>query len=312
MAGFNASAGSCTIQTLIGTGTDNCDLGTLGDLIGGAITTKDVKFTIATDVFLTKYKEFVRKKKVFPLVGLYNFEQNTPDNEVSTSSIGVKFEIREGKTELVLIYNKSHCFHKSVFTKKAFKKWNIILFFTNHVVGTKSIDGLYWKGFDAGMFSVGTFKVQQGTDPQMTRVTLQLTPEGTNEWNTRMAPISNEEVTSELNSIDGSIEVNINYVSAPAAGSTVVVDVSSQCNGAAKAGLTTTANWVLGGVQTPAVTISGVAESATIPGRYTLTLGTPLVSGDTVQPRLGSATELVVEDILGVMYSGSAALATIA
>lgn len=311
MAGFNASAGSCTIQNLIGTGTDECDLTTLGDLIGGAITSKDVKFTIATDVFLTKYKEFVRKKKIFPLVGLYNFEQTTPDNEIATSSIGVKFEIREGKVELSLIYNKSHCFHKSVFSKKAFKKWNIMLYFTNHVVGAKSIDGLSWKGFDAGMFSVGTFKVQQGTDPQMTKVTLQLTPEGTSEWNLRMAPISNEEISAELNAIDGAIETNITYATPPVAGSVVIVDVKSACNGAAKAGLTDEANWVIGGVQTTPKTISGVAESATIPGRYTITLDTPLIVTDTVQPRLGNSTEVVVEDILGVMYSGSAALATI-
>ena len=198
MSGFNASAGSCTIQNLIGTGTDDCDLGTLGDLLGGAITSKDVKFEIAVDDFLSKYKENIRKKKIFPLVGLYNFEQSTPDNEMATSSIGVKFEIREGKVELSLIYNKSHCFHKSVFTKKAFKKWNIMLFFSNHVVGAKSVDGAYFKGFDCGMFTVGTFKIQQGTDPQMTKITLQLTPEGTNEWNTRMAPIANDEIAIEL------------------------------------------------------------------------------------------------------------------
>ena len=311
MAGFNAAAGSCTIENLIGTGTDNCDLTTLGDLVGGAITSKDVKFNILTDVFLTAYKEAVRKKKIFPLVGLYNFEQNTPDNEVSTSSIGVKFEIREGKVELSLIYNKSHCWHKSVFTKKAFKKWNIILFFTNHVVGAKSLDGLTWKGFDAGMFSVSTFKVQQGTDPQMTRITLQLTPEGTTEWNTRMAPIANEEIASELNTIDGAIETNITFVNPPAAGLTVVVDVKSQCNGAPKAGLTTAGNWTVGGVQTTPKTVASVAESATIPGRYTLTLSSALIATDTISVRLGTVLEPVVEDILGVMYSGTSPLATV-
>lgn len=311
MAGFNAAAGSCTIQNLIGTGTDDCDLTTLGDLVGGAITSKDVKFTIATDVFLTKYKELIRLKKIFPLIGLYNFEQTTPDNEMSTSSIGVKFEIREGKVELSLIYNKSHCFHKSVFTKKAFKKWNIMLFFTGHTVGAKSLDGLSWKGFDAGMFSVGTFKVQQGTDPQMTKITLQLTPEGTTEWNTRMSPISNEEIAAELNTIDGAIETNITYVTAPAASATVVVDVKSQCNGAPKAGLTTAAQWTALGTQTTPKTVVTAAESATIPGRYTLTLSSALIVTDTIQVRLGTTTELVTEDILGVMYSGTSPLATV-
>lgn len=308
---FNASAGSCTLQTLIGTGTDDCDLGTLGDLVGGAITSKDVKFNIATDIFLTAYKTAIRKKKIFPLVGLYNFEQATPDNEVSTSSIGVKFEIREGKVELSLIYNKSHCFHKSVFTKKAFKKWNIILFFTGHVVGAKTIDGLNWKGFDCGMFSVGTFKVQQGTDPQMTKITLQLTPEGTQEWNTRMAPIANTDIASELNTIDGSIEVDIKYTTAPVVGTSLTVDVSSQCNGAPKAGLVTNTQWFVGGKQTTAKTVSAVVESTTIPGRYTLTLSSATIPTDSIQIRLGTVTEPVVEDILGVMYSGTAPLVTL-
>lgn len=311
MAGFNASAGSCTIQDLFGTGTDDCDLGTLGDLVGGAITSKDVKFNIATDVFLTKYKEFIRKKKLFPLIGLYNFEQSTPDNEVATSSIGVQFEIREGKVLLSLIFNKSHCFHKNVFSKKAFKKWNIMLFFSNHVVGTKSIDGLTWKGFDCGMFSVGTFKVQQGTDPQMTKVTLQLTHEGTTEWNMRMSAIANAEINAELNSIDGSIETSVTYANPPAVGTTVVVDVKSTCNGAPKTGLTDSAKWFLGGKQTTPNTIDTVAESSTVPGRYTITLSSPLIATDTIQPRLGTITETVIEDILEVMYSGSAALATV-
>lgn len=309
--GFNASAGSCTIQNLIGTGTDDCDLGTLGDLVGGAITSKDVKFNIKNDVFLTAYKMAIRKKKLFPLIGLYNFEQSTPDNEMSTSSIGIKFEIREGKVELAMIFNKSHCFHKSVFTKKAFKKWNLILFFTNHVVGAKSIDGLNWKGFDCGMFTVSTFKVQQGTDPQMTKVTLQLTSEGTNEWNTRMSAISNTDVNAELNSLDGSIETDITFVSAPAAGNSVLVDVTSQCNGAPKAGLITAAQWTVGGVQTTPKTVTSVAESATIPGRYNLVLSSPLIATDTISVRLGTVLEPVVEDILGVMYSGTSALATV-
>jgi hypothetical protein len=227
MPGFNANASSCTIQDLFGTGSGDCDVSSLDDIVGGALTTKDVKFNIAADTFLTKYKEFVRRKKIFPMIGLYNFEQSTPDNEMSTSSIGIKFEIREGKVEMSLIFNKSHCYHRSLFTKKAFKKWNLILFFKNHVNGAKTIDGLNWKGFDLGMFTVSTFKIQQGTDPQMTKVTFQFTEIGTKEWNTRMAPIPNSEVTEELNGYDGVIESTIAYVTAPVVGTTITVDVKS-------------------------------------------------------------------------------------
>lgn len=306
MAGFNATAGSCSIRDLQGTGTDECDLSTLGDLVGGAITSKDVKFNIATDVFLDKYKEGVMARKIFPLIGLYNFEQNTPDNEIATSSIGVQFEIREGNVLLSLIYSKSHCFHKSVFSKKSFKKWNIMLFFNNHVVGAKSIDGLSWKGFDCGMFSVGTFKVQQGTDPQMTKITLQLTPEGTTEWNSRMSAISNDEVTAELNSIDGPIDVEIKTEEriAPDA-ETVRVTVNSSCNGAPKSGLVDSNGWFLQGSLTEPLEIRSVSEDASSPGTYILALSRPVKPDERFTIRLGDETTYVVEDILGVMYSGT-------
>lgn len=313
MSGFNTFASSCTVQNLLGTGSDECDLTSLDDVIGGALTTKDVAWTIASDPFLTTYKENVRKKKIFPMTSLYNFEQSTPDNEIATSSIGVKFEIREGKVEMSLIFNKSHCFHSSLFTKKAFKKWNLLLFMKNHTLGTTSIDGTKFKGFDMGMFSVSTFKVQQGTDPQQTKVTFQFTEQGTKEWNSRMKAIPNEEVAAELNSIDGVIETQITYVTAPAAGTTVVVDVKSNCNGTPKTGLTTanSASWILGGTQATPRTITTVAESATVPGRYTLTLSGALVTADTVQPRFGNATEYATEDILGNMYAGQALVGTV-
>lgn len=315
MSGFNTNASSCTLLNLLGTGTGDCDLSTLSDVVGGAITSKDVKFNVSSDVFLTKYMEFVRRKKIFPVTGIYNFEQNTPENEMATSSLGIKFEIREGKTEMSLIFNKSHCFHASLFSKKAFKKWNIILFFKNHVVGAKSIDGLYWKGFDLGMFSVNTLKVQQGTDPQTTKVTFQFTELGTTEWNTRLSAISNEEIQKELNSVDGAIETVIKYPSAPTASNTVDVIVTSACNGTPIQGLGTSATgWVLGGVQPTAKTISSVAESATVPGKYTLTLSGALATGDTIKPRFGTTganAEYCKEDILGALYSGEAELATI-
>jgi hypothetical protein len=75
--------------------------------------------------------------------------------------------------------------------------------------------------------------------------------------------------------------------------------------------LTTAANWFAGGKQATAKTVTTAAESATVPGRYTLTFSSATVAGDSIQPRLGTATEFVVEDILGVMYSGSAELATV-
>ena len=307
---INIYATGCTTASNSGTGQGACDLASFGDFRGMDITENGNTFTIASDVFLTKHRTNILSKKTFPLTDLFNFEQNTPDNEVATSSIGIKYEIRAGKPEFTLTYTKSACFHRSVFEKKAHAKWGAKFYFDKGVLLAKSVDGTKLKEFDCGMFSVGTLKLQQGTDPQQTKVMFQLT--NAEEFNTRWVFLSWEEVGADLNDENGVIETVVEYVGATTANgaTTTVVDVKSACNGSAIAGLTGSTKWKIGGTQASATTISNVTESATVVGRYTIT-HTALAEDDTIQPTLNNGTYDAVEDVLLNKYAGKATLRTV-
>lgn len=307
---INIFATGCTTGNTSGTGEGYCDLLTFGDLRGMDITVKGNTFTVATDDFLVKQRSNILAKNTYPLTDLFNFEQNTPDNEMATSSVGIKYEIRAGKPEFTITYAKSACFHRSVFEKKGFGKFDVKLYFDKGVLLAKSVDATTLKGFDCGMFSVGTLKLQQGTDPQQTKVMFQFT--NAEEFNTRWVFLSYDSIGADLNEETGIIETSISVNAVPAVGATtVVVNVVSACNGGAITGLTGATKWKLGGVQASAHTISGVTESATVAGRYTITFSTALIATDTVAPYLNNGTVDAVEDINGLKYAGASTAVTI-
>lgn len=299
---------ACTTGSLLGTAVGECDLSTLGDLKGISLVAPNTRFLLSGN-FATQYVQLIKEKKLFPLLDLWSFEQTTPDNETATSSVGVLVEIRAGKPQFTITYSKSHCWHKSVFEKKGFGNWGVILIFENRVVMAKSFDGLAVEPFKMGMFSVGTLRFQQGTDRQSTSVMIQLTD--TVQFNQRMVALENTDLAIELNNTQSFINVDITYPDPPEAGTTVVVDVKSSCSGAAIVGLTGSGKWKLGGEQATPRTVTTAAESATVPGRYTLTLSGTTAEDDTIQPYLSDGTYNVVEDAGGVQYSGEAPLATI-
>lgn len=303
-------ASACLLEYLMGTAGGPCDLATLGDLRGMGIHQPQLKWNIATDDFLEKWEEWVRAKKAFPLTDLYNFEQTTPDNETATSSIGIMVEIRAGKPSFTLIYNKSHCWHKSVFTKKGQGRWNIVLFFEKAVVVFSSVDGTTLSGAQTSMFSVGTFKFQQGTDPQQTAVMFQV-PDA-EEFNTRMVVLNNSDIAADLNAYKGIIETRVEYTDEVAAGATTtVVKVVSACSGEPQGGLIGAERWRLGGTQATATAITDVEEDVDEPGTYTITWDTSVVNGDTIKPTLGDGTYPSVEDIDGILYAGTAKVAEV-
>lgn len=307
---INIYSSGCGTAYNSGTGEGVCDLKSFGDLRGMDITLAGETFVIQTDNLLTKHRTNILAKKTFPLTDLYGFEQNTPENEMATSSIGIKYEIREGKPEFTITYAKSGCFAKNVFEKKAFGKWDTKLYFDKGVLLAKTVDGTELKGFTTGMFSVSTMRFQQGTDPQQVKVSFQFTD--AIEFNTRWAFLSYEDLGANLNDENGVIETVIEYVSATTVdgATTTVVDVKSACNGLPIEGLTGSTKWKLGGLQASATTISGVTESASIQGRYTIT-HTALAEDDTIRPVLNNGTYNAVEDAAGLKYAGQATLRTV-
>jgi len=298
--------GNCTTD-LKGTGVGSCDITEFGDAKGlvdfkkgwsTAITKGTVDFDLAS------YKTLVKSLTAFPLVDIYDFSQDTPENEKNTSSTGVLTEIRSGKPQFSFMFAKGSCFHKALYDKRGNGRWDFGILFETGILLATSSDGTALKAFDGGMFSVETFKLVQGTDPQMSTAIIQLLD--ADEFNARhiFLPFSK---TGDLDEVKGAIETSIT-TGAISAGSTFSVSVVSACNtDSSILDLDDEDKWVLGGTQASATAISSVVYNAST-GEYDFTVDTALIATDTVQPKLSDGTYDVVEDALGYMYKGTSNL----
>lgn len=298
--------GNCTTD-FTGTGLTTCDITQFGDLVGFALHKKGWSETIATDTFnLASWKIDTKAFQVFPLVGIRDFTQDTPENEKSASSTGVQSVIRAGKPQFSFMYEKGSCFHKAL-ANKASGAWDYSLIFETGILVAFNSDLTKIKGFNGGMLSVETFKLQQGTDPQMSTAIIQLLD--AEEFNSRHQFFKFSEI-GDLREVTGVVETAIT-VDAIAAGTTFTASIVTSCNSDNNIlGLEDETNFVLLGTQTSATTISAVTYNATT-NKYTFTVSPALVATDTVAVKLGDGTYDAVEDSLGVIYKGTSNTITV-
>lgn len=302
--------GDCTGDTL-GTGTRSCDIKSFGDVTGSVLFNKGFSLTLASDSLAeATYKNLIKGFKVFPLLGIYDFAQNTPENEKNTSALGVMTEIRAGKPQFSFNFDKGGCFHKALYDKRGKSRWDLGIVFDRGVLLALNIAKTKISGFDMGMFSVETFKLLQGTDPQMSTAMIQLL--NAEEFNTRFVFLTWEELGYDWNDTDGVVETTLTYPSPPAAGTTFSVKVSSACNvDDIILDLDEVASWELGGEQTSSTTISAIVFNSTT-NAYDFTVTPTMIVTDTIQPKLVSAGGYsVAEDTLGNLFKGQAPLATL-
>lgn len=302
--------GTCIGGSSRGTGLGDC-VKQFGDLQGIDLYNKAwfIDTTSGDVPDEAAYKALIAAETVYPLNGLYNFEQNTPDNEFATGSTGKKSEVRAGKPEYTVSFDSGNCFHKNVYDKKGKDRWDIAFKFETGVAFATDVSETKLKAFDNGMFSVSTFKFLQGTDPEMTTVTFQLN--NAIEMNQRVVFYTWDELGYDMNQINGAINAKLTYSTAPTASVTVSVFVKDDCNRSVTVLGLEAGDFVLGGTQASATTISGVAYNAGT-GAYDLTVAPILVSTDTVQVSLGSGGDAVAENASGDLYKGQADIATIA
>ncbi|MCP4984859.1 MAG: hypothetical protein GY928_01980 [Colwellia sp.] len=303
--------GDCASDTL-GTGLAAC-VALYGDINGIDLWSPSYTLDTTTESLPTEseYKELVQAKTVYPLNEMYDFDQTTPDNEVATSSRGVKKEIRTGKPEFSFIWSNGACFHQGVFDKVGQGRWAISMKFETGVLFTRNVAGTILKPFDNGMFSVNTYKFQQGTDPDLTTALVQF-PSAV-EFNSRQVFFTWDELTYDMNSVSGVLNAKLLYTTDPTAATTFSVSVTSLCNESVIiTGLEDTNDWVLGGTQASPTTISTVTYNAGTDS-YDFVLDTALISTDTVQPSLAdvSGGYDVAENASGDLYQGTAALFTV-
>lgn len=304
--------GDCA-SDLIGSGTRSCDLGEFGDVIGFFLHPKSFSLNVTTDVITeASWKELIKDSQVIPYTGIYDFVQNTPENEVATSSTGIESTIRLGKPSLGFNFDKGSCIHKSLFDKRGKNRWDITLVFETGMLLAQSVDGTKIEGFDMGRFDIATLRLQQGTDPQQTQSMLQLV--NAVQFNAYHTFITWEELGVDLSQIDGVVQTAINYVTTPVAGDTsVVVKLASACNlDDPILGADAATDWAITGTQSETSEITSVTYDAA-EQNYTVTFTGALVDGNTFAVKL-SNTEAgnVFEDDMGNMFKGQARLITIA
>ena len=302
--------GNCTSDNT-GSGIGSCDITEFGDVKGIVLLKKGISFAVtngSVEFDLTVYTNAVKSLNAFPYVGVYDFAQDTPENEKNTSSTGVLTEIRSGKPQFSFMFTKGSCFHKSLYNKRGNGLWDFAILFETGVLMCESSANDKLKGFDGGMFSVETFKLLQGTDPQMSTAIIQLLD--ADEFNARHVFIPYD-VSGDLDDVVGVLETKITVVEPVTETTNFSASITSACNtDNVILDLEDPANFVLTGTQASATTISGVAYNAST-NQYDFTVDSALAAGDTVGVKLSDGTYDVVEDTLGNLYKGNSNVVTV-
>lgn len=287
-----------------GTGRGDCPIEELGDFKGLGALNKGESLDVATAAMdLATFKGLITSGKLHQAISSEVFEQNTPDNEVYTSSNGLKRNLRAGKPEYTITYMKGLCFHKALYMLQGDSKYDFIFYFEKGMLMAQDIAGAKIKGFDGGMFSVGSYKFQQGGDPEQGKAMLQL--RSTEEFNTRWVYFPYDEIGFDASQIEGVIDTVVAVPTAPAdTDTTVVVTLVDGCNKSVSytSLFDEVADWTVT-VNGVAATISAVAVTDT-----TVTLTIPALSaGQTVAVKLNG----IVEDDNANLYKSNTASATV-
>lgn len=297
--------GDCATQSR-GSGLGDC-LKKYGDVVGIDVIKKRWSLDLETDTLdEATYKGLIQDLTVRPFNDVFNFEQSTPDTERSTSNRGLLSDIRKGKPQYSFMFDDGYCAQKNLYSLDG-SSVDIALKFETGIFFATNVDETEIKGFDNGLFSVSTFKFQQGTDPEMSSVMIQFN--NAIELNTRGVFLTWESRGFDGNLENGVINTEVSYNTAPTATDTVEVKVLDDCNKSVSVlGLEPT-DFDLGGTQTTATTITAAAYNSG--GYYVLTLDNPLVATDTVQPSVRESGKQSAANASGDLYMGTAPLATI-
>lgn len=296
------SYGNCTTD-LKGTGSRSCDIQTFGDVLGIGLLTKGFTWDVLTDTLNeASWKDRIKAFGLFPFLGIYNFEQTTPDNEVNTSSTGVLSKVRNGKPQFTFSFDKGGCFHKALYDKSGKSKWDLAMFFDKGLLVATNQAGTKVKGFNMGLFDVETFKLVQGTDPQMSMAKVQLLD--AEEFNLRFQFITWEELGFNALEVEGVVDTLITVDEVLDGATSITFQVASACNNddlITSLDAITNYSLTVGGVNNPVTAVT--YSNAT--GKYTATVSA-LAEDAVAILKLRDGSDDVAEDSLGNLFKGQA------
>ncbi len=305
--------GNCDDGSVRGTGVPTCTK-EFGEPVGFDLIPKGWRLNTSTDNLPTEsvYKDLIQSGTFYNFNNSDDFDDLTPENGKQTSNRGVKKSNLKGLPELSFDWWQNYCFHKNLYDKGGFKRFDVVLKYTKGIQFATDISGSNLKGFNGGDIDPATYKNQKGSDSFISKVMIQFLD--ADEYNLRGSFYTWEELGFNANDVAGVLNTSLSYDSAPVAGTTISVKVVHECNGSVFVqGLTDPNNWNLGGTQATATAIAAVVYNAAT-NAYEFTLDNVLVIGDTVRPSLADASKGFTAAInaSGDFFTGVAPLATIA
>lgn len=285
--------GNCQ-SDLLGSGQTDCELTDFGDLLGTALVKPSFKLSIENDSLnQATWGNLIKDLKLFPYAKANEVTDNTEDNEINTSTLGIIETIRQGKPYFALQFRKGGCYHKSLANKVGFGKWSTILMFEKGLLFRHTVDKSELKGFTTGDVSIETLRFKIGSDLQRSEFKFQLlNPDEINKYHVFFTW---EQLGFNAYDINGVIDTNLNVVVNSA--TSLNVQVTSACNGSVNIqGLDEASMWSISG--STVSTVSYNSDTKT----YTLTTSNLADGNHTL--KLSQDGYDVVEDLDGGLYKG--------
>jgi len=213
----------------------------------------------------------IAAQDILPSPLVEEFDDNSEDDTYYVSPItSLATFIREGKADFTFRFKYDPCLDKRLRGLNGQQKRLIWVDASNNVVGT-SPDDTVFKGIISGTLRVQKWKMSTGDNISFTEI--RFAAESNYERSDQVAAYKADFNIKGLNGIQ---PATLTEVSSSA--TEIVVDVTTSCGGIAIEGLTDSDFVFYEGSTTTEEAITGAVESATIPGRYTLS-GAAFVTG---------------------------------
>lgn len=294
----------CT-SALKGTGLISCPIRP-GRLIGFLKVPKSFRFNTESEDLDSNYINTSLLNGTFvPFNNSSDFTQDLQGNTFKTYNSGVDVKVKDGLTKLTFIFNNEYGFHAAAFSHNTYNTHDVALVYDNDLIAFATLaDGVTLKGITTGIIDTETIKWSDGSEPQETMVSFQIT--SANEYNNRLSFVDVSQFGVTSKDINGVIDTTITVIGALApADQEIVVSVTASANTSIPiVGIGATD---VNDFQVTGQTVSAVVYDATN-ATYTLTTDELVVGAKTVS--LGSGSNIAV-NVAGDNYSGASSIFTV-
>lgn len=265
----------------LGTGLPAC-LSGLGQPKGVILTSTGWSEDVGTTIDKAYIVQKIQEKVFIPFINATGFEQTTPEATTQEFQDGTILKVRDGKPQYSFNYVEQVAFQKVATAYDSHKQYKAILVFDNDVMFLAN-NGTKVSGFKLGMFSVGTYLFNTGSESGYTPILMQLLDKKQFDNGSVLDP--EFDLTNE---VKGIIDASITGTATAGAGGKIDAEIKATANKSFDILGLTVDNFRLiinGTAEAPtAVTFDDVANS------YEITPTSTLVASDTVVVELYDST----------------------